>query len=456
MFKEVDEAVFSHKMFEGKSNVIVALSGGADSMCLLHYLVSNSERFGIAVKAAHVNHCLRGEESERDYRFVAEQCEKLNVPLFLKIVNIAELAKARKIGLEQCGREERYSFFAELATSEDTVIATAHTASDNAETVLFNITRGCGMEGLTGIPPIRGNIVRPLINASRTKIEEYCKEHGVPFVTDSSNLTDEYSRNKIRLSVLPTLAKINPSVEESINRLSSVISKNLAFIDSVVLSEYSRCVTNEGMSIQTLKKCDKNLLPSVIKYAVNKELNIIPEKKHIDLIEKIVQDGHGAVEPHKFNTVKVCGGNLIFVNNSNNAVTVESFEGIIPTLNNSYKYNNKTYTLSTDFSKNESDKDKINKKLLNQRISYDIISCDILLRCRKSGDIFKPIGRGCTKTVKKLFNELKIPQSERDTRLLLAKGNNVYWIEGIGPSQDALPKNEDEPFFVMEVSEENF
>lgn len=455
MFKEIDEAVLSYKMFDGKKNVLVALSGGADSMCLLHYLVTNSQKFGITVTAAHVNHCLRGEESERDSQFVTDWCNKLNVPLFIKKIDIAVVAAERKIGLEQCGREERYGFFESLVNSDDTVIATAHTASDNAETVLLNITRGCGMEGLTGIPAVRGNIVRPLINASRGKIEKYCKENNVPFVTDSSNLCDDYSRNKIRLSVVPTLQKINPSVEGTINRMSNLILENLAFIDSAVKSEYNRCVTDTGLNIELIKEIDKNILSSVLKYAVDVNLCVTAEKKHIDLIKKIIYEGHGAVEMRKDKDVKVEGNTLVFINKCDKQKVVEKFDEVTPVINQSYHYNGKNYRILEKKTEKATDNDKINKKLLNQRISCDIMLCGVLLRTRRSGDIFKPFGRNCTKTVKKLFTEMKIPQEQRDTRLVLAKENKVYWIEGIGVSQEAIPKSTDNSFVIVEITDEN-
>lgn len=451
MFKEIENAVSEYNMFGGKKRVIAALSGGADSMCLLHFLVTNARSFGITVCAAHLNHCLRGEESERDFEFVVAECRKLGVELFTKRSDIAGLAKTRKIGLEECGREERYRFFEELIHDDETVVATAHTASDNAETVLMNITRGCGIEGLTGIPPVRGNIVRPLIRCSRKHIEEYCEMNGVSFVTDSSNFSEEYNRNKIRLSVLPNLKRINPSVESSINRLSVIASKNLEYIRKKTNEEYESCKCSEGLSISKLKNCDSNILAEVIKLAIDKYFNISAEKKHIDIIGRIINDGHGAIELRKNKTVRAVGDSLVFESAVGGMIEVPRFEDTAFKLGMRIEYNNKAYIFSPKKNISELNNVKINKKLLNQCISCDIISCDTVIRNRKSGDIFKPVGRNCTKTVKKLFNEMKLPQDERDTLLVLANGSNVLWIEGIGASQDALPKSEDTDCFTVEI-----
>lgn len=452
MFDVVNNTITSYNMFDNIETVTVGLSGGADSMSLLYFLFNNAEYYGIKVAAAHVNHCLRGEESERDCSFVVEQCRKLGIPLFIKKADIAALAEQRKIGLEQCGREERYAFFEELANDEKTVIATAHTASDNAETVLLNITRGCGLDGLKGIPPVRGKIIRPLINVTRQQIEKYCRENDIPYVTDSSNLVDDYSRNKIRLTVIPDLREINPSVTEAINRLSDIVSKDLKFIDGFVIKEYNKCVDEFGLSISKLKKVDRNILPRLIKYSVSKNLNITPEKKHIELIKKIIDLGQGAVMPGKNSTVRVKGNSLIFIKETERETAKYlPFGDTRIKLGETYHYLGKKYCFSDKIPKINYYGDKINKKLLNQRISYDIIPCDVVLRNRRSGDIFRPAGRNCTKTLKKLFTELKIPVDERDKLLVLAVGNNVLWIENIGLSQDAVLTDTSDYFFTIEV-----
>lgn len=452
MFDIVNNTVTSYKMLYNKKTVIVGLSGGADSMSLLHFFVSNASLYGINVVAAHVNHCLRGEESERDSQFVSEQCKRLGVPLYIKKVDIAALAEKRRIGLEQCGREERYSFFEELSDNNQTVIATAHTASDNAETVLLNITRGCGIGGIKGIPPVRGNIIRPLIFVTRSCIEEYCKVNGISYVTDSSNLAEDYSRNKIRLSVMPLLKVINPSVEESINRLAETATRDLRFIDKFVVLEYDKCIDKFGLSVSKLQEVDENLLPRILKYAVSERLGIIPEKRHIDLISEMIHVGHGAVMPGRGCTVKIQGDSLVFLNSvETEKQEIIPFPDTSPQLGETYHYLNKTVCFSQKTAKSSCDGNKINKKLLNQRISCAIIHGGIVLRNRRSGDIFKPLGRNCTKTVKKLFTELKIPVEERDKRLVLADGSNVLWLEGVGLSQDAALTDGSDYFFTIEV-----
>lgn len=456
MFDKINKAITDYNMLNNIDNVIVALSGGADSMSLLHFLSKHAEYYGINVYAAHLNHMLRGAESERDYNFVNDYCDVSGIKLFSRNSDISALAAKRGIGLEECGRQERYAFFEELCEQmANTVVATAHTSSDNAETVLLNITRGCGTDGLCGIPPVRGKIIRPLIKCSRTDVEKYCKENSISFVTDSTNLQDDYNRNKIRLKVIPVLKQINPSVEEAVNRLSDIASMNAAYISKAAADEYIRCENSVGLSVDKLRQCSKEIIGDVIKYAVDKNFNIAAEKKHIGLIEKIISDGHGAVELKKNMTVRIKKGSMIFeIIKDNSLEECSPFIETALKLDNSFLYNGKIFYFSPKFDFTEKNKNKINKKLLNQCLSCDIISCDTVIRHRKSGDTFRPLGRGCTKTVKKLFNEMNVPVNQRDKLLVAAKGSIVYWIENIGVSEDALCCDKNNGYFCIEVKDD--
>lgn len=462
MFNLVGRTVTEYNMFSEHTAVVVGVSGGADSMCLLHFLVNKAQFYGIRVFVAHINHCLRGDESDRDCNFVIDQCKKMGVECYIKHAQVAEIAENEGIGLEECGRKVRYEFFNEIIdkindkfTNKNinrSVIATAHTASDNAETVLLNITRGCGAEGLCGIPAVRGNIVRPLINVTREQVEQYCADNGVPFITDSSNLSDDYSRNKIRLTVLPELSKINPSVVSAVNRMSAIISRDISYIEKSAMFEYDRCFDGCGLNLSKLKETDKFLLSEVIRYAVNENCGITAEKKHIDMIENIISQGHGAVIPKKNTVIKISGNTLLFAKMSSADKDEVCFAERRLMFGEKFYFNGKNYTVSEKTVKTFK---KINKKLLNQFISYDIIHPGVVLRTRQSGDFFKPFGRNCTKSLKKLFTEMKIPQTERASRLLLADGSNILWIEGIGISQDAAVTDKTEHYFTIEVELEN-
>lgn len=196
MLDKALSAVEKYNMLSPGAAVIAAVSGGADSMAMLLFLMKISERYSLSLTVAHVNHGLRGEEARRDEEYVRSFCEKNSLRFEVLHADVAALAKQSGETCEECGRRVRYEFFESI--DKNAKIATAHTASDNAETMLFNLARGSSLKGLCGIPPVRGNIIRPLIFCTREDIEVFCRENSLDFVTDSTNLTLDYSRNKIR------------------------------------------------------------------------------------------------------------------------------------------------------------------------------------------------------------------------------------------------------------------
>ena len=209
-----------HLMFSNLDKVIVGFSGGADSVCLLHLLNSVKSDYNFDLLAVHINHGIRGDEATRDEDFAKSFCENRQIPFKALSIDCIEEAKKSKESLEECGRRIRYEIF-ESFCSEKTKIATAHNANDNAETVIFNITRGTTVKGLCGIPFVRGNIIRPILDCSREEIEGYCKENQLDFVVDSTNLSDDYTRNKIRHNILTVMKDMNPSFLDAFSSLVS-------------------------------------------------------------------------------------------------------------------------------------------------------------------------------------------------------------------------------------------
>ena len=192
VLEKAKKAINEYRMLENVSTVVVGLSGGADSVCLLHVLYTLKDEYKLNLIASHVNHGIRGEEAENDALFSKNFAETLGADFKLLQVDCVKEAQENGETTEEAGRRLRYEFFNSLCEDENTVIATAHNSNDNLETVVFNITRGSALSGAKGIPPKRDNIIRPLIFCSRAEIEGYCKENNLSFVTDSTNLSDDY------------------------------------------------------------------------------------------------------------------------------------------------------------------------------------------------------------------------------------------------------------------------
>ena len=258
------KTVEKYNMLSYGDKIVIGLSGGADSSALFHFLVSLREKYGLTIIACHVNHMLRGAEADRDESFVRSLCESEGVEFKLLRVDVAAIAQRNKESTEKCGRDIRYAFFDEIASSCGGKIATAHTASDNAETVLFNMTRGCGIKGLCGIPPVRDNIIRPLIEVTRSEIEEYCNRNGLKYVDDSTNFTREYTRNKLRLDVVKVLKEINPSFEATVSAMSDRMRIQAEHLDSIARSIMNDAYTDKGYKANLLYSADEAVFSEVI------------------------------------------------------------------------------------------------------------------------------------------------------------------------------------------------
>ena len=261
-----------YEMVQPGDRVICAVSGGADSMALLWAMYLLKEKLQISLSAAHFNHHLRGEESNRDEAFVTEFCEGYGIPLYKGEGNIVPGAK----GLEAAAREARYAFLESLPGK----IATAHTADDNAETLLMHLIRGTGLKGLGGISPVLGNRIRPMLTVARQEVLAFLESYHISYVEDSSNYGDAFLRNRLRHSVMPLLKKENPRLPESLTEMALGLREDEALLESR-LSEKSLCVSKlrEMPSSQRAR-----VLGAFLENCGVKE----PQRAHIRLAEELV------------------------------------------------------------------------------------------------------------------------------------------------------------------------
>jgi tRNA(Ile)-lysidine synthase len=234
-------------MLSHGDSVLLALSGGADSVCLFHLLLELKDKHGLKLAAVHVNHKMRGSESDEDSIFCGALCDGFKVPFKAYEFDAPSYAKERRLSIEEASREKRYQIFAEEAKRINAdKVALAHTMSDNAETVLMRIGRGAGVKGLCGIPPVRGMFVRPLIEIERDEVEEHLRRIGACWRTDSSNLTDEYARNRIRRHALPALLRaLGPGAARGLARASELAREDSSFLEEWADGAYSRCLVSE-------------------------------------------------------------------------------------------------------------------------------------------------------------------------------------------------------------------
>ena len=323
---KVINTIKKYSLINENDVIVIGVSGGPDSMCLLYVLNDLKEQLKIKLYVAHINHMIRPEADE-ETEYVKQNCDKIGVECFIKRADVISLSNDEKIGTEEAGRKVRYDFFEEVAKKVNAnKIATAHNSNDNAETILMNIMRGTGTAGLKGIEPIRdGKFIRPIIECERAEIEKYCEELNLQPKIDKSNFENEYTRNKIRNILIPKMKEMfNPNVIESLNKLSKVARQENSFINNcaekimkqeLIISENA----NKKELILNLKKFNEQdiviknrIILNGIKYIIGSTQGI--EKVHVDDIVKMCENniGNKFLTPKKNIKVSVGKNKIIF------------------------------------------------------------------------------------------------------------------------------------------------
>ena len=291
-----------YEQIKSGDTIVVGVSGGPDSICLLNVLKNLQNELKINIVVAHINHMIR-KEADSETEFVQDFCEQRDIKCFVKKADVLQIAKEKKLGTEEVGRKIRYDFFEEVKNLVGgNKIATAHNANDNAETVLMNFLRGSGSTGLKGIEPIRDNkLIRPIIECTRQEIEQYCNEKGLNPKYDKTNQENIYTRNKIRNMLIPYIQEnFNPNIIETINRMSNLIATDEMYFKSIVKQSYKETFISrtEKEIILDLKKF--NVLEKVIKsrliiYTINELLGTTNgiEKIHIEDVIKLCKNNIG-------------------------------------------------------------------------------------------------------------------------------------------------------------------
>ncbi len=427
MLDKALSAVEKYNMLSPGAAVIAAVSGGADSMAMLLFLMKISERYSLSLTVAHVNHGLRGEEARRDEEYVRSFCEKNSLRFEVLHADVAALAKQSGETCEECGRRVRYEFFESI--DKNAKIATAHTASDNAETMLFNLARGSSLKGLCGIPPVRGNIIRPLIFCTREDIEVFCRENSLDFVTDSTNLTLDYSRNKIRHIAVPALKEINSAFEENASHFSQNAALDEDFLECETESLLASAKKDGGLSCEALLSAHSAIRRRALLGAIK---NVCPKSadfRTVNAVENILQGG-GKIQlsPDIF---AVSDGDIIRFETPAK-MSEEWSEDIEPECINGSVCHNGRVSICRVNKKVFFDTQKIHKDMLDYCIDCDKINGKVQVGSRRAGDKLTLAKRGCTKSLKKLFNEAHVPPESRCDVAVLRDESGVLWVEGFG------------------------
>ena len=432
------ETIRQYGMLRAGDAVVAGVSGGADSMALLCLLLDERETLGLsAVEICHLHHGVRGADADRDLAFVQDFCEKRGIPFHARRADVPALSRAWSVSVEEAGRRARYGFFDETADAlavrlglspERVRIATAHTSGDNAETVLLNLIRGCSLPGLSGIPPVRGRIVRPLIGCARPELEAYLAARGVSFVQDETNDADEYRRNRIRHGVLPLLRAENPAVEDALLRMTSVLRAEDGFLagqTDELLRSARRSVRPPQYDRRTLAGAHEALLRRAAAALLAESGASVDSRKTLALADAILR-GAGAVPVAPGVCWRVRPG-CVFLER-----TEQPPEPVVFSPGRTYCFGGGR-VFAEPLNGFEAITKKIHENSLKNTIDCDKIKGNLILRPRAPGDAIRLYGRGCEKRLKKLFSEAGLVG--RDTIPVLADDAGPVWVGGFGAAE---------------------
>lgn len=430
MYRKILDFIRRNRLFTPGDRVIVALSGGADSVCLLVILKKIEKELGLELKAVHVHHGLRGAEADRDSAYAKELSGKLSVSFACVRVDAARYAREHGMSVEEAGRHLRYEIFERQRLEfQGTKIAVAHHADDQAETILYNLFRGTGLKGLGGMRPVRENIVRPLLTVSRTEILAYLKEHGISYCEDSTNFTTDYMRNRLRCQILPSIKEqINIQAAQNILHAGDMAAKADAYLEKQAEKILNRDGVFEknkdgsffscGIGIETLLMEDEILINYVIRQmirSVNQSMKNIT-MTHVESAKALLSgsDGKQADLPYGLVAVKELKKLWIKIKKQADIVKKEP-DYPFPKLDLSVF----SYKKGQEIPKNS----------YTKWFDYDKIKCTLSVRYRQTGDYMTLAGGG-RKTIKAFMIDEKIPRQERDKIPLVTDGSHVLWVIG--------------------------
>ena len=417
--KKVRQFIDSNQLLIDNDRILVGVSGGADSVVLLHILL----KLGFECVVAHCNFHLRGEESMRDELFVEKLAEKYKLIYKKTDFDTVRFAKSNKISIEMAAREMRYAWFKKLAPENKCqTIATAHHTDDSIETLLLNMIRGTGLKGLTGIEPRNGDIVRPVLCCTRSEIEQYAQKNKLEYITDSTNLANEYSRNKIRNLILPMMADINPSVKQSLaENISRFRGSWKIYSEKIAEIEAHITFNKENQTFIDIDKLKSQSDPKTVlfeilqKYQFNSDvISNIFEALDKSSGKRYYSDTHRLLKDREHLIV-----DEIEPNN---------------TLEFSIDESTKSISIPINLSLNKKARNEdfiISKKSDIIHIDADKIKFPLTLRKWKKGDSFHPFGMKESKKLSDFFINEKINRNQKENIWLLVSDNKIVWIIGL-------------------------
>lgn len=424
--------------FPRDGKILIAVSGGADSMCLLHL----AWKAGLDIAAAHFDHQIRGEEAKRDARFVENWCKERGIEHIIGSEDVPAYAEKERMSLELAARELRYAFLNRTADELGCkYIATAHNSGDNTETLILNLVRGSGAQGLRGIAEKKGRLIRPLLACSRQEIEDYLKREGLEHVEDSSNAQDEFSRNMIRHRVIPVLKEINPALEKSCARTARLMAQDDDCLESMAEAMLAKNLDLPSQSIETkvLLEAHRAIASRAVRRMVEASLSMeqveavlelcrSSETKRLDLPGQRLLCQRGRLylrEPEELNV-------------EDRLLQIPGETGL-PELG---------LVIKCSYAVKNGAVGEVHGLFKTYAIKCENISSNVYIGQRRPGDRLRPAGRGVSKSLKALFNEAGYTAAQKQRALVLRDGDGPLAVLGLTVDERALPQDGDKVLLI--------
>ena len=437
MYNLIKNNIFNMNLIARGDNILLALSGGPDSVFLFHNLRKLRETLSFNLYASHINHMYRGKDAMHDEEFVRKLCDKYGIKLFVKRKNATEYAKELKVTEEEAGRVLRYDFFKEnLKEVGGGKVALAHNLNDQAETVLQRIIRGTGIDGLSAMSFEKDNLIRPILNVSRDEIMNYLHENNYEYCIDITNTQDIYGRNKIRLNLIPYLEQnFNPNIQSSLYRMSETMERDKKIIEKYIEVKFKEVLKDKSdlriaMELNLLKTFDIGEIARIIRRGIEelKGNTVNIEMKHIDNAINLISSGKTGKQLNLTDgfTIEISYDNFI-INKTVEIVSDFEYNIVLNRINHIDEINKTLFATVADIE----DMSEVNikdKEIIS--VDYDLIKGSLVARNRRPGDSMIPCGMRGSKKIKDIFIDLKIPKEERESKLIIADDENIIWLEG--------------------------
>jgi len=430
-------AIREYRMLSGGETILIGLSGGPDSACLVHILNRLRDSLKLDLHAIYIDHGLRPGETEQEISFCKDFCDRLSVPFITKSIEVKAYAAEQKLNKQEAARLLRFRVFEETVYEVNAhKIALGHTSDDQAETLLMRLFRGAGSAGLASIPPVRKNIIRPLIDIQRKEIEQYLDDEKVGFITDSSNLKTDYLRNRIRLSLMPVLREFNPEITETLSKTAAIFRDEERYFEIIVTKTLMKLISRKTDSrielfLSPFGSMDKVVIRRVLRRAIDatKGLRGISFIHIEDMIE-LIQSGNPGDRLFLPKGIRAIKDYSTFILTSEIPATLDTYTLSVPG-----ETILKEAGIVLKATVDETQEREATRETSGLWSAYGIFDADklrfpLIARPRRDGDVFYPFGFGRRKKLQDFYVDMKVPRDERNRVPLIVSGEDIIWVVG--------------------------